>query len=188
MKRLLALGILVGLIGYTFYSQLWLKETQETVQANPYNPNENIGAVIKKGDLINEIAPDFTLETLEGKTVTLSELKGKKVFMNFWASWCPPCLEEMPEIQAFVDANPDIVVLAIDFRNTEKSDEVVQEFITKNEYTFPVLLDRTGSIGNAYKVLTLPTSYFINTEGVIEYKFIGPLNVDKITEIIQTLK
>ncbi|MFZ3587795.1 TlpA family protein disulfide reductase [Bacillus sp. DJP31] len=195
MKRIIAISILLGLIGYTIYTQVWVKTTQETANVvqssqttNPFNPNEKLGTAIQKGPLLNKQAPDFTLETLDGKDVTLSELKGKKVFINFWASWCPPCLKEMPEIQAFSDQNPDIIVLAVDFRNTEKSDEAVQEYITENKYTFPVLLDRTGSVGNAYKVLTLPTSYFVNTKGVIQYKYIGPLTIENLEELVNTLE
>ncbi|WP_246939576.1 TlpA family protein disulfide reductase [Bacillus pinisoli] len=193
MKRFLAIGILVGLIGYTIYTQVWAKHLVETVdsseiaQTNPFNPNEKIGAVINKGDLVNQVAPDFSLQTLSGESVRLSELKGKKVFINFWASWCPPCKDEMPEIQEFHEKYPDIMVLAIDLRNTEKSDEVVKEFIEENGYTFPVLLDQKGKVGESYKVLTLPTSFFINTNGEIQYKFIGPLTLEKMEEMVNSL-
>jgi thiol-disulfide isomerase/thioredoxin len=192
MKKILAIVILVGLIGYTVYTQLIMKNTEETTtvasgQTNPFNPNENIGTAITKGPLINESAPDFTLETLDGKTVTLSQFKGKKVFINFWASWCPPCRDEMPEIEQFSNQNSDIVVLAVNLRNTEKSDQAVHNYINENEYTFPVLLDQKGEVGNNYKILTLPTSYFINTNGVIQYKFIGPLTLAKMNELVSTL-
>ncbi|WP_456275370.1 TlpA family protein disulfide reductase [Bacillus sp. AK128] len=193
MKRFLAIGILIGLIGYTVYTQVWVKQNQEAVntsantQTNPFNPNEQIGAVIEKGDLINKVAPDFTLETLSGEQVTLSELKGKKVFINFWASWCPPCRDEMPEIQEFFESHPDIVVLAVDLRNTEKSDEAVEEYIVENGYTFPVLLDRKGQVGETYKVLTLPTSFFINSKGEVQFKFIGPLTLQKMEELVNSL-
>ncbi|MBM7663120.1 thiol-disulfide isomerase/thioredoxin [Bacillus mesophilus] len=193
MKRFLAIGILLGLIGYTVYTQVWVNHKEEAVnssvdaQTNPFNPNEKIGTVINKGDLLNKVAPDFTLETLTGEKVTLSELKGKKVFINFWASWCPPCRDEMPEIQHFFEQHPDVVVLAVDLRNTEKSDEAVEKYITENEYSFPVLLDRTGQVGESYKVLTLPTSYFINTKGEVQYKFIGPLTLEKMKELANTL-
>jgi thiol-disulfide isomerase/thioredoxin len=192
MKRFLAIGILVGLIGYTVYTQVWVKQTQEatieSAQTNPFNPNEKIGTVINKGDLLNKIAPDFTLETLNGEKVTLSELKGKKVFINFWASWCPPCRDEMPEIQTFSKQHPDIVILAVDLRNTEKSDEAVKEYIAESSYTFPVLLDRKGDVSQSYKVLTLPTSYFVNTKGEVQYKFIGPLTVEKMEELVKSLE
>jgi thiol-disulfide isomerase/thioredoxin len=194
MKRFLAIGILIGLIGYTVYTQVWVKQTQEaanaveSAQKNPFNPNEKIGTAINKGELLNKVAPDFTLETLDGETITLSELKGKKVFINFWTSWCPPCRDEMPEIQTFSKQHPDIVILAVDLRNTEKSDEAVQEYINEYEYTFSVLLDRKGDVGQSYKVITLPTSYFVNTKGEVQYKFIGPLTVEKMEELVNTLE
>jgi thiol-disulfide isomerase/thioredoxin len=193
MKKILAIVILVGLIGYTVYTQVLDKNTEETTtvasgQTNPFNPNEDIGTAITKGPLINEIAPDFMLETLDGKSITLSELKGKKVFINFWASWCPPCRDEMPEIEQFTKQNPDVVVLAVNLRNTEKNDEAVHNYIEENEYTFPVLLDRKGDVGNTYKVLTLPTSFFVNTKGIVQYKFIGPLSLEKMSELVSTLE
>jgi thiol-disulfide isomerase/thioredoxin len=192
MKKLLAIVILVGLVGYTVYTQVIMKETEEAAteasgQTNPFNPNENIGTAIMKGPLINESAPNFTLQTVDGEKVTLSDLKGKKVFINFWATWCPPCRDEMPEIEQYAKENPDIVVLAVNLRNTEKSDEAVHNFIKEFEYTFPVLLDQKGNVGNAYKILTLPTSYFVNTEGIVQFKFIGPLNLEKMNELVSTL-
>jgi thiol-disulfide isomerase/thioredoxin len=193
VKKILAIVLLVGLIGYTVYTQVLEKRNEETTavvsgQTNPFNPGENVGTAITKGPLLNEGAPDFTLETLEGKTVTLSELKGKKVFINFWASWCPPCRDEMPEIEEFSKRNPEVVVLAINLRNTEKNDEAVHKYIQEHEYTFPVLLDRKGDVGNAYKVLTLPTSFFVNTKGIVQFKFIGPLTLEQMDELVSTLE
>lgn len=192
MKKLLAILILAGLVGYTIYTQIQAKTNEQTaesnIETNPYNPGEKVGEAITKGPLLQEVAPDFELQALDGSTVKLSDLKGKRVFINFWASWCPPCRDEMPEIEEFSKENKDVIVLAINLRNTERSDEIVQKYIQEGNYTFKVLLDKKGKVGNQYKVLTLPTSFFVNTDGVIQYKFIGPLTLKKMNDITEKLK
>ncbi|KAA0546820.1 redoxin domain-containing protein [Bacillus sp. BGMRC 2118] len=191
MKKLIAILLLAGLIGYTIYTQIQEKKSnsiaETTTETNPYNPGEEVGKALTKGPLLQKVAPDFELVTLEGETVQLSDLKGKKVFINFWATWCPPCRDEMPEIEEFSLANEDIVVLAINLRNTERSDENVRKYIEEGNYSFNILLDKKGEITNQYKVLTLPTSFFVNTEGVIQYKFVGPLTLDKMNDIASKL-
>lgn len=143
-------------------------------------PVESVG--IQPG----EAAPDFELETLDGEVVTLSELKGEKVMLNFWASWCPPCREEMPEMQEFYEEYKDeINIIAV---NYNEKDEKVSEFLDEFGYTFPTPLDRDGAIGNNYGVLTLPTTYFINTDGMIqEPRHIGPMTYEFMEEMLHTL-
>lgn len=143
-------------------------------------PVESVG--IQPG----ESAPDFELETLDGEVIRLSELKGEKVMLNFWASWCPPCREEMPEMQEFHDKYKDeINVIAI---NYNEKDEKVAEFLEEYGYTFPSPLDRDGAIGKAYGVLTLPTTYFIGTDGKIqEPRHVGPMTYEFMEEMLHKL-
>ncbi len=143
-------------------------------------PVESVG--IQPG----EAAPDFSLETLDGEVVSLSELKGEKVILNFWATWCPPCREEMPEIQKFYDAHQDdIKIIAVNFN---EKDEKVIDFLDEFGYTFPSPLDREGSVGKEYGVLTLPTTYFINSDGVIqEPRHVGPMDYEFMEEMLDTL-
>ncbi|WP_239454413.1 TlpA family protein disulfide reductase [Bacillus suaedaesalsae] len=192
MKKLIAILILAGLIGYTIYTQIQAKNSEQITETpgetNPYNPGEKVGEALTEGPLLQKAAPDFELLTLNGDTVKLSDFKGKKVFINFWATWCPPCRDEMPEIEEFSHSNEDVVVLAINLRNTERSDENVQKYIQEGNYTFNVLLDKKGEVANQYKVLTLPTTFFVNTNGIIQYKFVGPLTIDKMNDITAKLK
>lgn len=143
-------------------------------------PKESVG--IQPG----EVALDFELETLDGDVIKLSELKGEKVILNFWASWCPPCREEMPEMQEFYDNHSDdINIIAV---NYNEKDEKVIEFLDEFGYTFPSPLDRDGTTGNEYGVLTLPTTYFIGTDGLIqEPRHVGPMTYEYMEEMMHTL-
>jgi cytochrome c biogenesis protein CcmG/thiol:disulfide interchange protein DsbE len=114
---------------------------------------------------VNFRAPEFTLAALDGKPVALTSLRGKVVLVNFWATWCPPCRIEMPEIQSAYQAHrDDLVVLAV---NQAEDDDSVKRFVDEFHLTILVLLDRDQAIGRRFQVLALPTSFFIDREGVI---------------------
>ncbi len=119
-------------------------------------------------------APDFTLNTLTGETYTLSELKGKAVLVNLWATWCPPCRAEMPAIQKIYDEYKDqgLVVLAIDM-TTQDNPLNIAPFAEEFGLNFPILLDETGDISLAYQLRSLPSSFFINRDGIISEVVIG---------------
>ena len=123
-------------------------------------------------------APDFELITLEGDSISLSELRGKAILVNFWATWCPPCRSEMPAMQqVFSDYDPDdFIILAI---NTTYQDHAgdVNAFVLEQGLTFPILLDDSGEISERYQVNSMPTSYFIDPDGIInEVVFGGPMS------------
>lgn len=119
-------------------------------------------------------APNFTLQTPTGESYTLSELKGKAVLVNLWATWCPPCRAEMPAIQKVYDEYKDqgFVVLAVDMTAQDNPADVLP-FAEKFSLNFPILLDETGDVGRAYQLRSLPSSYFIDREGVISEVVIG---------------
>ncbi len=123
-----------------------------------------------------DIAPDFKLEDTKGNQVSLSELRGKVVLVNFWATWCPPCTEEMPSMEELNKAlaNEDFVMLAIN--TEEKGRTVVPEFLKKTPYSFPILYDDKGEVQKQYGVYKFPESFIINKEGVVDQKIIGPLH------------
>jgi peroxiredoxin len=111
-------------------------------------------------------APDLTLQTLDGETVTLSELRGQAVLINFWASWCPPCRNEMPAIQQVYEEYRDegFSVLAV---NSQEQETRVAAFAESLGLTFPILIDRDGAVFDAYQVAALPTTFFVDRAGVI---------------------
>lgn len=132
-------------------------------------------------------ANDFKLQDLSGKNVSLSDFKGKKVFLNFWATWCPPCRGEMPDIEKLYDEtkNSDLVILAI---NIGEDRDTVQSFLKSNNYNFNVLLDISQSTAGKYNISGIPTSYFINKDGTVSAKKIGAMSLSEMKSYINALK
>ena len=143
----------------------------------------------KTGVFVGDKAYDFTLLDREGNEISLSSLKGKVVFVNFWASWCPPCVQEMPYIQAIYDQyqKKDVVILAVNVLATEKGKDVavVNQFLSDNGYTFPVLYDVDGSVTIKYRVSAFPATYIINKEGYIADFISGAMNKDTMEKKIE---
>jgi peroxiredoxin len=120
------------------------------------------------------IAPDFKLTGLDGKPASLAQLRGKVVFLNLWATWCPPCREEMPSIQALHQQfrkAPDFVVLTV---SEDSNPTLVAAYIKQNNFNFRVLLDPRNDVGEAYDVSGLPESFVIGRDGRIVAHHVGP--------------
>ena len=119
-------------------------------------------------------APDFTLTDLEGNSVTLSDFRDKVVFINFWATWCPPCRAEMPEIEAIYQEyqNKDVVVIGIDILEAE---DEVRQFVQEGGYSWTFVIDTTGGVTADYGVTAIPASFFLDKEGVIRAVNIGAM-------------
>lgn len=129
-------------------------------------------------------APDFTLKTTDGKTVTLSSALNKPVLLNFWATWCGPCVGEMPSLQRLHQEMGDqIQVIGIDL---EESPSVVGAFIQQKNLTYTFLLDNTGNVGYTYRISAIPTSIAINKQGIITAHHVGSLSYDDIKKLAQT--
>jgi thiol-disulfide isomerase/thioredoxin len=123
---------------------------------------------------VGEIAPDFTLLDLEGKEVRLGEFRGKVVFVNFWATWCPPCRAEMPDIESLYQEHKDkgLVVIGIDISESEAT---VRQFVQRGGYSWTFVLDSDGAVAASYNIRAIPTSFFIDREGVIQAVNIGAM-------------
>ncbi|OGO30466.1 MAG: hypothetical protein A2Z16_02620 [Chloroflexi bacterium RBG_16_54_18] len=131
---------------------------------------------------IGSPAPDFVLDDLSGNPVKLSDLKGRLVVLNFWATWCIPCRTEMPEFQnIYRQKEPDLVVLGI---NLEQSPGEIQDFITQLDITYPILLDEEGQVSRLYKVVQLPNTFFIDHDGIIRMRHIGFLSGEQFNEYL----
>jgi peroxiredoxin len=126
------------------------------------------------GALPGSQAPDFTLQTLDGEMVTLSELQGRPVLVNMWASWCTPCKYEMPTIQKMYEEFRDrgLVVLAVNLASKDNLSSVTS-FVEEYGLTFPILLDLDGKVEEAYLLRGLPTTFFIDRYGIIQAVVIG---------------
>ena len=119
-------------------------------------------------------APDFSLDQMQGGEITLSDLRGKAVILNLWASWCLPCRAEMPAMQRVYEANRDrgLEILAI-HATYQDSLAAAQAFVDEHHLTFPILLDSTGEVANLYRLRSLPTTFFIDPQGIIQQVIIG---------------
>jgi len=117
---------------------------------------------------------DFEIETLDGTLIRLSDLRGKTVMLNFWASWCGPCRMEIPHmVEAYEDhAASDFEILAVNLREDPGR---VAQFVSEFGMTFPIALDTTGSVGASYYVRSIPTSLFLNEQGIITAVHVGTL-------------
>jgi thiol-disulfide isomerase/thioredoxin len=112
---------------------------------------------------IGQQAPDFSVEVIDGGTFTLSEMRGRAVIVNFWASWCGPCRTEIPAISAFADANPDITIVGVAVQDAEQT---AREFAAEIGASYPLALGTTA-VEDAYPNLGLPATYVIDENGVV---------------------
>jgi len=120
------------------------------------------------------LAPDFELKTTTGETIKLSDLRGQAVLVNLWATWCPPCRAEMKSIEKVYNEYKDqgLVVLAVDMTYQDDPTKIAP-FVTEQGLTFRILLDETGDMAQAYQLRSLPSSFFINRDGIINEVVIG---------------
>jgi cytochrome c-type biogenesis protein len=136
-------------------------------------------------------APDFTLQDQYGNTHTFSDYKGKTVFLNFWATWCPPCRAEMPEIQEIYEEygenNSDVIILGIASPNVgrEGSAEDIAAFLSENNYTYPVVMDTDGIIAYYYGISAYPTTFMIDSDGNVYGYVSGQITKDIMKSIIE---
>lgn len=136
---------------------------------------------------VGQVAPNFSLMNTDDKKVTLTDLKGKVVLMNFWGTWCDPCREEMPRIQQIYENYKDkgFVVVGV---NIGESKVTAKGFADRLGLTFPIVLDHDRSVTlDQYKIGPIPTSFFIDKQGVIRYVYTGPMSSSYIEKNIQTL-
>ena len=197
MKKSLTVLIAVALIGVSILtvnnynslnaranSSIKNKDKGSTAQNNTNNISTN--PIRINPNVIKTKAIDFKLKDLKGKELSLSDLKGKKVFLNFWATWCPPCIAEMPEIEELYKEtkNSDLVIVAIEIGEPL---DTVKSFIDSNKYSFKVLLDSNQSVSSKYGITSIPTSYFIDIDGNIISKRMGAMNIDQMKAYIKNL-
>lgn len=118
-------------------------------------------------------APDFTLQDTTGRIWQLSELKGQVVFVNFWATWCPPCREEMPAMQKLFEVMPRdrFKMLAI---LSNDSPQLAANFAKKGGFNFPILIDPVSETAQAYGITGVPETYIVDKQGILRQKYLGP--------------
>lgn len=166
-KTIVVIVFILGLIGYSFYTNGSFMRTKEKAEVGSY-------------------APDFMLTGVDGKEVRLSDIK-KPVLVNFWASWCGPCRQEAPELIRLYDHyKGKFEILAVNITINDK-EENARKFARFFGMEFPVLFDRDGSIAEKYRVTGFPTTVFIGEDKKIVYIANGLLPSEKLEEITQKM-
>ena len=146
-------------------------------ERNNFSQQKNIGTKL------GQYAPDFQTEYLNGGKFKLSELRGQPVILNFWATWCPPCVREMPLLQKLYDEG-NIPVIGINLQEDKKT---IEAFIKKLNVTFPIVLNKDGSAEAMYNILLKPTTYFIDKNGIVVDKKYGELSREDLKQRSQKL-
>ncbi|MBN6189457.1 TlpA family protein disulfide reductase [Aneurinibacillus sp. BA2021] len=199
MKNIAALLVLLVLVGGVLYGATGEKETDtQTPQASSteVKPNASASGVngagkadppIPTGVQKGNLAADFTLDTLDGKTIRLSGLRGKTVIVNIWATWCPPCRKEIPDMVAFYEKakHENVEILAVNLTETESSVPNVKRFVEGMEMQFPVLLDKKSKVAHLYQATVVPTSIIINKDGIIQDIVTGPMTQARMKELVR---
>ncbi len=133
-------------------------------------------------------APAFTLNTLDGRPISLADTKGKAILINFWASWCPPCLEETPALIAAYNelkqADPNIEFIGI---GTNDDRANLQQFAENNRIPYIVVEDPDGKVSDAYGVLGMPTTVFVDSNGIVRRIWNGAIRKEQVIEIMRGL-
>jgi|GEM_PF-348495 len=150
--------------GEQFAIDAWLNDLQIKAQVETFLPAEPGTQLVRVG----MPAPDFTLSDPEGRTWRLSELRGKPVVINFWATWCTPCRLEMPLLEAAYQRHKaeGLTILAVDIK-ADRGPEAVKAYREELGLNFPLLLDTTGQVENVYKVRAYPTSFLVDRNGIV---------------------
>ncbi|AMW98187.1 peroxiredoxin family protein [Rummeliibacillus stabekisii] len=189
-KKVFGLLLVAALIVFALTNFLKSKITEAEKIDTSYTKVET-KETEKSGLEIGQYAPDFTLKTLEGKKVKLSDYRGKKVILNFWATWCPPCKEEIPHMEKYyksLNKKDNVEILAVNLTSSDKSKEYIKEFAESYDITYPILLDKEGEQQKQYEIVTIPTTFFINESGQIKQKAVGPMDKGMMENTMKILK
>jgi len=138
--------------------------------------------IIPKGSEVGSLAHDFSLNNISGKEINLSNYRGEIIFLNFWATWCPPCKAEMQAIQKLHEENKKVKVIAV---NTQENKDDVLDYLMVNKYSFTTLLDQEGKITSKYLIRGIPTTLIIDQDGVIVKRHSGTLSYEQMLDMVK---
>ncbi|NJL95467.1 MAG: TlpA family protein disulfide reductase [Anaerolineae bacterium] len=139
--------------------------------------------------ILDAPAPDLPLQTAEGETFTLADFAPQIVILNFWASWCPPCVEEMPLLRDFQAANPEVRVVAVTNPNDGQTPASIQAFIAENDLgSLAYGYDAENRLQSWMRAFNLPTTYIIDQAGVVRFRQIGVVTEDDLAYYLDELR
>src|SRR5690625_4579360 len=196
MKKGILIVIVLGMLGWAIFD--YISSSGDTAieddimidNSETSQPSEQSGDAAESEDIGVEkgkTAPDFEVTTLDGDQVKLSDYRGERVMLNFWATWCPPCRAEMPDMQKIYDKE-DVTILAVNMIETESNEEDVVDFIDEFQLTFPVLMDENSDLMVYYKIQAYPTSYMIDSNGTIQFINLGAMNQDQMLQQLNKME
>lgn len=189
--KILIWGVIISLLGYIVIDFIsgYRQEIEIIEQAVELTERTNLSPYHQpSGTNVGDLAYDFELVDMEGNIVRLSDFRGQKVFLNFWASWCPPCRIEAPHLKSFHENNDEnAVVLGVNVTTSESNIDNVEKFIDEFDLPFTNLYE-SNNISFIYNVMSMPTSYFIDSDGVIQDIAIGAVTEDVIKNRFSTIK
>ncbi len=167
---------------------LTLRLNQKPKQRNPHLPLRPSYPFRILNRAIGSLAPEFNLQTLDGQSVQLSELRGKNLLISYWVTWCIPCMEELPVLNRIYQEyqSKDLVILSVNGIQQDELDKVTAT-ISEMGITLPVALDQSEILWDSYWVRFLPTSFFIDETGVIRYIQLGSLSEENLRIKIEQL-
>ena len=140
------------------------------------------GATLSPAPALGHPAPEFSLHDPTGESFSLGALRGQPVVLNFWATWCPPCRSEAPELQSASRRYAgQVAVIAVDQAEPAAT---VRTFMAQEELTYPSPLDENGRVSQAYGVHALPTTFFIDRDGIIRQIYVGPLSGPLLAQML----
>jgi peroxiredoxin len=176
LRRASAGALILGVGGLFTWREL-LNDDEASAESSDGNVT-TLGLSDENTVTIDQPIPDFTLPTLTGETISTTDYRGKTLVLNFWASWCPPCRAEMPDLQALHDERAtadDLVVLGVNFL-AEDTIEAATTFVDEFALTLPVVLGMPdGSVAQRYGVRGLPATFFIDRNGILRKTNLGPV-------------
>ncbi|MCX8103619.1 MAG: TlpA family protein disulfide reductase [Candidatus Bipolaricaulota bacterium] len=173
-------AIALGFISYAFFTSRSDFSRFTLTEGRGIFADDPTDLTSETAPQVGFLAPDFTLEDLTGQKVRLSEFRGKPVFLNFWATWCPPCRKELPQLQAFHERYGEKITLV--GVNWGESATTVKEFLERFSVQYLNLIDERGTAFVLYRLTGIPESFFIDPEGYIRGVWIGPLTTEEIVK------
>jgi peroxiredoxin len=180
IRGLIAAAILAAMFGALALLQAFDDDGSATEELT------SRGALDDAAPVRGEPAPDFELRTVDGDLLTLSELRGRVVWINFWATWCRPCRRELPDIEKLYDEKRDagLEVLAVNYDETA---DAARDYFDEVGIDLPMLLDSEGSVYDQYRLQGLPDSFFVDRDGNIAAIQYGFLTEDRMRELLADL-
>ena len=173
-RSIALVALLLALVGT--YAERWGMDVR---------PSRSMSGTASGFVRVGDTAPVFQTVDLAGTTMSLQDYRGRVVVLNFWATWCPPCRVEMPELDAYqVEMGDRVIILGIDMGEPPGA---ISPFVRQHGLRFPILLDETGTIAASYGVTSLPTSLIVDRSGIVRERVTGAMTRDTLARRVERL-